>query len=65
VYVSLHHIHVPKLVDGGIITFDEATETITAAENAAQVLAALEGMGASIDTNQETHARGDMDDRKR
>jgi hypothetical protein len=33
-YVSLYHAHVPKLVDEGIITFDGATEMITAAENA-------------------------------
>jgi hypothetical protein len=62
-YVSLYHAHVPKLVDEGIITFDGATEMITAAENASQVLQALEGIGTSLDSNQETHARGDMDDR--
>ncbi|TYL36190.1 hypothetical protein CV102_23935 [Natronococcus pandeyae] len=65
VYVSLYHAHVPKLVDESIITFDDVTETITTAENAAQVLAALEGMGASLDSNQETHARSDMDDEER
>jgi hypothetical protein len=62
-YVSLYHAHVPKLVEEGIITFDRATEMITAAENASQVLKALEGIGTSLDSNQETHARGDMDDR--
>ncbi|GAB3670011.1 DUF7344 domain-containing protein [Halopiger thermotolerans] len=61
VYVSLYHAHVPKLVDEGVITFDDATETITPAENAAQVLLALEGVGASLDSNQEAHARSDMD----
>lgn len=61
-YVSLYHAHVPKLVDEGVITFDDATETITAAENAAQVLTALEGMGASVNNTQETHARSEMDD---
>ncbi|WP_336022332.1 DUF7344 domain-containing protein [Halobellus salinisoli] len=61
VYVALYHAHVPKLVDEGIIAFDEATGTITAAENAGQVLAALEGMGASLDAAQETHARREMD----
>ncbi|WP_423999658.1 DUF7344 domain-containing protein [Haloarcula salina] len=64
VYVSLYHAHVPKLVDEGVITFDEATETIRAAEHAKQVLAALEGMGASLDAAQETHARGEMDERE-
>ncbi|QRV15066.1 hypothetical protein JMJ58_19495 [Haloterrigena salifodinae] len=64
VYVSLYHAHVPKLVDEDVIAFDEMTETITTDQNAGQVLAALQGMGASLDSNQETHARGDMDDEK-
>lgn len=59
VYVSLYHAHVPKLVDEGVITFDETTERIAAGEHAAQVLAALRGMGASLDSDQEEHARGD------
>ncbi|WP_254524836.1 DUF7344 domain-containing protein [Natrinema caseinilyticum] len=64
VYVSLYHAHVPKLIDEDVVAFDEATETITTAEHAEQVLAALEGMGASLDTNQETHARSDMDEQE-
>lgn len=64
VYVALYHAHVPKLVDEGVITFDEATETITTAEHTEQVLTALEGMGASLDSNQETHARSDMDEQE-
>lgn len=65
VYVSLYHAHVPKLVEEGVIAFDEANETIAPAENADQVLTALEGAGASLDSRQETHARGEMagDDR--
>ncbi|MFC6976219.1 hypothetical protein ACFQL1_18485 [Halomicroarcula sp. GCM10025709] len=63
VYVSLYHAHVPKLVDEGVIAFDETTETITVAEHAEQVLAALEGMGASLDASQETHAREEIDER--
>jgi len=59
VYVSLNHAHVPKLVADGVVTFDEQTETITAAENAQQVLAALKGMGASLDSTQEAHARSE------
>jgi len=59
VYVSLYHAHVPKLVDEGVITFDETTERITAGEHAEQVLAALRGMGASLDSDQEAHARAD------
>lgn len=58
VYVSLYHAHVPKLVDIGVITFDEATEVIRAGDHAEQVLTALEGIGGSLDSSQETHARG-------
>ncbi len=61
VYIALYHAHVPKLGDEGVITFDEATETITTAGHADQVLTALEGIGASLDSKQETHARSDMD----
>jgi hypothetical protein len=57
VYVSLYHVHVPKLVDEGVIHFDETTETITPGPNTQQVLLALEGMGATIDAEQEEHAR--------
>ena len=64
VYVALYHAHVPKLVDEGVITFDEATERISTAEHAEQVLTALEGMGASLDSNQETHARSEMDEQE-
>jgi hypothetical protein len=51
------HAHVPKLVELGVIRFDEDEETIDAAETATQVLRALEGMGATLDSNQEAHAR--------
>lgn len=62
VYVALYHAHVPKLVDEGVITFDETTETIRAAAHAEQILAALEGVGASLDARQETHARSEIDE---
>ncbi|WP_114578139.1 hypothetical protein [Saliphagus sp. LR7] len=62
VYVSLYHAHVPKLVDQGVISFDEVEETIAAADHAEQVLTVLEGIGASLDSAQETHARSEMDD---
>jgi hypothetical protein len=58
IYLSLYHSHIPKLADIGVLSFDDTTETITTAPNAKQVLLALEGMGASLDANQETHARG-------
>ncbi|WP_440990771.1 DUF7344 domain-containing protein [Haloarchaeobius baliensis] len=61
VYVSLYHAHIPKLVDDGIVTLDEVTETVEPAENAAQVLQALAGIGSSVDAAQEEHARGEID----
>lgn len=62
VYVSLYHAHVPKLVDDGVIIYDDVAEMITPAENADKVLAALEGIEAALDSQQETHARDDIDD---
>lgn len=61
-YVSLYHTHIPKLVNSGVLTFDDATETVRPAANAEQVVIALEGMGASLNSNQETHARSEMDE---
>lgn len=63
VYVSLYHAHVPKLVDEGVITFDDTSETIVAARHAEQVLTALEAIGTALDNEQEQHARDEMDDR--
>ena len=60
--VSLYHTHVPKLVEEDIVRFDESTKTITAGPHAEQVLAALEGIGASLDSRQEQHARSELDD---
>lgn len=65
VYVSLYHAHVPKLVDEGVLAFDETTETVTPAGNSEQVFAALAGMGASLDSDQEQHAREEMNDEAR
>jgi hypothetical protein len=65
VYVSLYHAHVPKLVDDGIVDFDEATETLTAAENADRVLGTLEALQSSLDDGQAAHARGDDRDHDR
>ncbi|WP_135828365.1 DUF7344 domain-containing protein [Halorussus halobius] len=65
VYVSLYHAHVPKLVDERVVSFDDATETITPAENADQVLTVLEGMGSSLNGGQETHARRGMDEHEK
>jgi hypothetical protein len=60
VYISLYHSHVPKLVDLGVISFDPKRELIRHAENAEQVLAALEGVGASLESQLEAHARTEL-----
>ena len=61
-FISLHHAHIPKLVDYGIVEYRDGEEgVIVAAENAVQVLAALEGLGSSLDILQEAHARSDYE----
>lgn len=62
VYVSLYHAHVPKLVDVGVLTFDEERGLIETADHAEQVLAALDGIGANVDCRQETHAQEQHDE---
>lgn len=63
--VSLYHAHAPKFVEDGIIAFDDVAETITVDKNAKQVVAPVEGVGASFDGDQEIHAQGDIHDGKR
>ena len=63
VHVSLYHRHIPGLVEEGVVTFDEASGTIAAGPTAHQVLAALEGVGTSLDATQEV--RGEMDESDR
>ncbi|ELY66516.1 DUF7344 domain-containing protein [Natronococcus jeotgali] len=61
-YVSLYHAHVPKLVELDIVEYENGGEKVVVADtNAPQVLAALEGAGASIDASQETHAQNDYE----
>ena len=61
-FTSLYHAHVPKLVDLDVIEYRNGEKgIIAAAEHAVQVLAALEGLGASVDTAQEAHARTDYE----
>lgn len=59
VYIALYHMHVPTLVEEGVIAFDSVIETIGPATNAKQVLRALKGIDASLDSQQEAHARSD------
>ncbi|OYR38639.1 MULTISPECIES: hypothetical protein [unclassified Halorubrum] len=62
VYIALYHAHVPKLVEENVVAFDEASETISPAENADRVLAALEGTGSALDGDRRAHGRGSRDD---
>lgn len=55
-YVSLYHVHVPKLVEYGVIRFNEETETIASGDHAEQVFAVLNGIGGSLDSLLEAHA---------
>lgn len=64
VYVSLYHAHVPKLVEKGALRFDADEERIAPGEHAEQILAVLEGAGASLDQRQEAHAREEYDGEK-
>lgn len=59
VYVSLYHAQVPRLVETGVVTFDEANETLSAGENAPEVLTALRSVGTVLDADQEEHATGE------
>lgn len=62
VYVSLYHNHVPHLVEQDIVAFDEATGMVESAGNGDQVLAVLTNAGATLDSQQEDHARSQRDE---
>lgn len=51
VYMSLYHVHVPKLVDDDVVAFDDATERVTHAERTPTVLRALEGLAGQLDAD--------------
>lgn len=51
VYVSLHHAHVPLLVNEGVIEFDDRDETLTPGPNADQVLSLLRRADALVDAD--------------
>lgn len=53
-YISLHHTHVPKLVECDVVEFDESTGVVTLGPNADRVLAALAGAGRSLDSFHES-----------
>ena len=61
-FASLYHAHIPKLVDLDVIKYRDGGEgIIVPTEHTVQVLAALEGLGASVDAAQEAHARRDYE----
>lgn len=57
VSLSLYHTHIPKLVEHDVVTLDSDDEIISTAENTEQVLSALESVGATLDSAQESHAQ--------
>lgn len=62
VYTSLYHVHVPKLVEEGVATFDDKTEMVSPTEYTARVLTALQGLAASLDVWEAADARKEWDD---
>lgn len=56
VYLSLYHAHIPKLVEEGVVEFDESEETLRPGPHAEQVFAVLESAGGATDWDQQTHA---------
>lgn len=55
VHTSLHHSHVPRLVDLGIVTYDTDDESVVRAANADRVRAVLHSAGVALNS--------DLDDR--
>lgn len=64
VYISLYHVHVPKLAAASVVEFDEERETVTPGRNAEQVLRAFEFVGASLDADRGAHERRTIDDER-
>lgn len=48
VYVSLYHLHVPKLVELNVVTFDEVSDRISAGACAADARALLRGVAVGV-----------------
>jgi hypothetical protein len=48
VHTSLHHSHVPRLADVGIVTYDSDDESVVRAENADRVRAVLHSAGVAL-----------------
>lgn len=41
IYMSLYHAHIPKLADHGVISYEQATDTVAVADEAEHVLSYL------------------------
>jgi hypothetical protein len=48
VHTSLHHSHVPRLVDSGIVTYDSDDESVVRAANADRVRSVLHSAGVAL-----------------
>ena len=44
IHLSLHHVHVPKLVDANLLRYDEGDRTVSLTEYARDVKATLRGI---------------------
>jgi hypothetical protein len=58
VHTSLHHSHVPRLVDADIVTYDPDDESVVRAANADRVRAVLHSAGVALN---ETACSGPAD----
>ncbi len=48
IYTSLYHVHVPKLVDAGIVEYDRQGDTVERAENTETAIGFLESPDTAI-----------------
>lgn len=57
VYVALHHAHVPKLVDCGVVTLDESGETVTPGRHADGALTVLDSTASDHESDDRPRGR--------
>lgn len=50
VHTSLHHVHIPLLREHDVVTYDAASKHVRPGGSADRMLAALEGVGAYLDS---------------
>lgn len=61
VAIALHHVHVPKLADAGVIDVDHGTDRIEPGPRLDRVVDALDGLSGSLEGDGPTLERGRPD----